>query len=112
MLKAVVTIPKLRIQSLFLKCDCIYYLSLSCSSSDFVHVFYIKLLPICIHCFLQIDGVPGLAVTLFSLLLQLHKDEEMARNSVDEVVCQAIRQQIHDSRERNNLELLCIIFFM
>jgi len=55
------------------------------------------LLPISIQYFPQIDGVPGLAVTLFSLLLELHKDEEMARNSVDEVVCKAIRQLMHDS---------------
>jgi len=58
-------------------------------------------LPICIQYFLQIDGVPGLAVTLFSLLLELHKDEEMARNSVDEAVRLAIRQHMHDSSGNN-----------
>ena len=41
--------------------------------------------------------MPGLAVTLFSLLLELHKDEEMARNSVVEAVRLAIRQHMHDS---------------
>ena len=35
---------------------------------------------------MQIDGVPGLAVTLFGLLLEWHKDEEIARNSLDEQV--------------------------
>ena len=57
---------------------------------------YKLFLTICIQYFLQIDGVPGLAVTLFSLLLELHKDEEMARNSVDEQVRQAIRQHYYD----------------
>jgi len=41
-----------------------------------------------------IDGVPGLAVTLFSLLLELHKDEEMARNSVDEVFYTSLRDKV------------------
>ena len=36
--------------------------------------------------FFQIDGVPGLAVTLFGLLLELHKDEEMVKKSVDQQV--------------------------
>ena len=68
-------------------------LSLSSSSSDLC-INYIVANKHSI--FLQIDGVPGLAVTLFGLLLELHKCEQMARNSVDEAVCKVIRQYMHD----------------
>ncbi|KAJ7360154.1 hypothetical protein OS493_018142 [Desmophyllum pertusum] len=42
----------------------------------------------------KIDGVPGLAVTLFSLLLDLHKDEEIARKSLDEQFYTSLRDKV------------------
>lgn len=86
MLKGVGTILKLRILTLFLKNLMLLHPFFITKQFLFWH-YYIQLLPIRTHYFLQIDGVPGLAVTLFSLLLELHKDEEMTRNSVDEAVC-------------------------
>lgn len=41
-----------------------------------------------------IEGVPSLAVTLFDLFLQWHKDEEIARNSLDEQVYRSLTLKV------------------